>query len=193
VHGDDDDRRALRRIVNRRHARVPGAFDPEAQLWVAATLLRSAESSYARAFGRLTLAEREALRATFETIGTELQMPPGAWPASVAEFDAWWAARIAESHVSDNAKKVFAELCRPASAPRWLRVVLPIVWRVALAQLPARLRREFAPNWRRRDRFIAELFWVIVVPGYRMLPWHVRSWPMRRQLRALQRMIATAP
>jgi uncharacterized protein (DUF2236 family) len=120
-------------------------------------------------------------------------MPPGAWPASVAEFDAWWAARIAESHVSDNAKKVFAELCRPASAPRWLRVVLPIVWRVALAQLPARLRREFAPNWRRRDRFIAELFWVIVVPGYRMLPWHVRSWPMRRQLRALQRMIATAP
>src|SRR6187399_947011 len=41
------------RAVNRAHAPVPGAFDPDHQLWVAATLYAVGVRAYALLFGRM--------------------------------------------------------------------------------------------------------------------------------------------
>jgi uncharacterized protein (DUF2236 family) len=166
---------------------VPGAYDSGPQLWVAATLLWAGERSYERAFGRLNDSDREALRYTFATLGTELQLPADAWPASVDEFDAWWQSALADARVTDDARLAFARLRHPDVAPWWLRVALPLIWRVALELLPPRLRREFDPGWSRADRFVVELFWAVATPIYRILPRRMRTWPVRRQLRAFRR------
>ncbi|UQN14129.1 oxygenase MpaB family protein [Gulosibacter sp. ACHW.36C] len=187
VHGTDADRRIVRRHVNRRHAHVPGAYDSGPQLWVAATLLWAGERAYERAFGPLKDADREALRYTFATLGTELQLPADAWPASVDEFDAWWQLALADARVTDDARLAFARLRRPDVAPWWLRAALPLIWRVALELLSPRLRREFDPSWSRADRFMVELFWTVTTPIYRILPRRMRTWPVRRQLRAFRR------
>ncbi|WP_345957803.1 oxygenase MpaB family protein [Gulosibacter sediminis] len=187
VHGDDSDRIRMRRHVNRRHAHVPGAYDRDPQLWVAATLLWAGERSYERAFGLLRRDDREALRYTFATLGTELQLPAEAWPASVEAFDAWWQAALADARVTDDARLAFARLRHPDVAPWWLRAALPLIWRVALELLPSRLRREFEPAWSRADRFVVELFWAVATPIYRLLPRRMRTWPVRRQLRSLRR------
>ncbi len=187
VHGTDADRAQVRRHVNRRHASVPGAFDAGPQLWVAATLLRAGERGYERAFGPLGDDDREALRYTFSALGTELQLPADAWPASIVEFDAWWLGALADARVTDDARLAFARLRHPDAAPWWLRAVLPLIWCVSLAELPPRLRRDFDPGWSKRDRFVAELFWAVATPLYRALPRRARTWPTRRQLRALRR------
>lgn len=195
VHGTDRDRAIVRARVNRAHRVVRGetdgaaydAADPDLQRWVAATLYVAAREAHARAFGPASAAASQSLLDTFRAIGTELQMLPGAWPSTVIEFDQWWSAELASKQVGEDARAVFEQLRRPVAAPWLLRGIIPLVMRVSLAFLPNRLRRAFYPDWSKSDRFAAELFWVTVVPLYRVMPRGIRTALVGRQLRHVRR------
>ncbi|MEO8908061.1 MAG: oxygenase MpaB family protein, partial [Microbacteriaceae bacterium] len=90
VYGTDAEITAVRRRVNRAHASVIGgadaagpeysAYDPELQLWVAATLYDTAISLYERIFGTLDDETAELVYREYGALGTVLQVPPDAWP-----------------------------------------------------------------------------------------------------------------
>ena len=65
VLGTDEERQAIARMVNKAHVPVRSkdynAFDPDAQLWVAATLARNSEQMYERVFGPLSEESRERI------------------------------------------------------------------------------------------------------------------------------------
>ncbi|MGO1543189.1 MAG: oxygenase MpaB family protein [Gulosibacter sp.] len=194
VHGTDADRALVRDRVNFVHGFVRGdldgerydARDPDLQLWVAATLFVAARDTHARVFGRASHAAEESLLACFASIATELQVPDDRFPATTAEFERWWREELGTKTVGEDARAVFSRLRQPAGASLWLRALTPLVVRVSLSMLPARIRREFAPEWSKLDRFIVELWWAIVLPIYRILPRRVRTVLVTRQLRHLR-------
>ncbi|WP_156665624.1 oxygenase MpaB family protein, partial [Rhodococcus phenolicus] len=61
--GTEDEKKAIVRLVNKAHVPVRAesynAFDPELQLWVAATLYRNGLGMYERFFGKLSEADAE--------------------------------------------------------------------------------------------------------------------------------------
>lgn len=192
VHGTHHDRSLVRARVNGAHSRVRGetydATDPEAQRWVAATLYFAARQAHARTFGPSDEDSSQSLLDCFEMIGTELQVSSRDWPATVEDFNLWWAAEIGTKHVGEDARAVFQQLRRPTGAPPVLRLAIPMVMRISLAMIPKQLRVAFYPEWTKIDRFLVELFWTVAVPIYRMIPRRVRTSLVGRQLRHLRTM-----
>lgn len=217
VHGDAADRAFVRRQVAAAHAPVHGTFrdevaddddarasaavgtdanertrtydanDADAQRWVAATLYWTAREVLRCTFGRLSPSHDELLLRGFAPVGTALRMPAEAWPATVDDFDAWFATSVGRARVTAAARESHAKLLRASGAPRWLRAFVPLVNLLALGLLPSPVRRGFAPNWGRAHRFAFELAWVCIVVPYRCTPRAVRMLPVRVILARLRR------
>ena len=71
------------------------AFDPELQLWVAATLARTGETIREKVFGTMDPATRERVYRESWVLGTALQVTPAMWPPTRAEFEEYWQASVA--------------------------------------------------------------------------------------------------
>ncbi|GAA4177333.1 oxygenase MpaB family protein [Gryllotalpicola koreensis] len=191
VYGTDADRRAVRRTVNRAHGPVRGpgysAFDPELQLWVFATLYDSTVTVWEQLFGPLDAASAERLYADFGSTVGGLQMPTDLWPADRAAFAAYWADASAGLVVTDDTRRVAAQLLYPASAPRWMRALMPTARLATAGFLPAELRSAYGMPWSgiRSLRFDALL--AATRATYPRLPRRLRFWPrdvLLRELRA---------
>ncbi len=129
--GTDAERRAVAGMVDRRHAPVRSsgrysAFDPELQLWVAATLARTGETIRERVFGTMDPATRERVYRESWVLGTALQVTPAMWPPTRAEFEEYWQASVAllapDPAVQRYARRLLSSraaplLVRPTAAP----------------------------------------------------------------------------
>src|SRR4051812_782663 len=80
VLGTAEERAAFRRATTRSHAKVPGAFDPELQRWVAACIYRGFEESRTLVHGPMAGTAREEFYRQGSIFGAMLQMPPELWP-----------------------------------------------------------------------------------------------------------------
>ena len=98
--GTDEERRAFRRAVDKQHVQVRSderspvrynAFDRDLQLWVAACLAYGARDFYERLTGRTTTRRSRGLYRETSRLGTTLQVPEDRWPATLADFEAYWA------------------------------------------------------------------------------------------------------
>jgi uncharacterized protein (DUF2236 family) len=195
VYGSAEERAAVRRRVDRAHGPVhaaegePGysAFDPELQLWVAATLYDTAVQVYERVFGPLDGASADRVYAEYAVLGTALQVPDGAWPANRADFAEYWQRMLGGLHVSDAARRVSRDLLHPRAAPLWLTCLMPLARLATVGLLPESVRTGFGLRWRERDdRRLRRVFRVAgaVVPR---LPARLRTVLRDRELRALRR------
>jgi uncharacterized protein (DUF2236 family) len=164
------------RTVNRAHAPVPGAFDPEHQLWVAATLYAVGVRLHALLFGRMPAALADEVYARGAELGTALQLPPELWPADRAAFARYWKDAVARLDVTDEAREVADQLLHPAVAPSWLRGAMPLGRIVTAGLLPASVRDAYGlAHHPRRFRAAIRLLRVIV----RLTPRRVRALPSR--------------
>lgn len=185
-YGSEEDVRAVRRRVNRAHAPVRGqgysAFDPELQLWVAATITQSMLQLHEGAFGALSPDEADDLVHRSRLVGSALQMPEELWPRSRAAFDAYWEAELARLEVTPAARRVAHDLLDGGIAAWWLRPVGPYLRLITAGLLPARLREPFGFRWsgRQEARFARALRRTFAV--YRHLPAVVRTAPSRYYL-----------
>lgn len=190
----------VRRAVNRAHAPVraeavgstPGynAFDPELQLWVAATLYRTMTDLHERVFGPLPTAVAEEVYRSFTRTGLNLQVPPERWPPSLEAFGDYWDGMVATLHVTEATRAVAAQILYPRAVPLWLRAFLPDVRLVTAGLLPDPVRRQFGLPWdahrqRRFERWMRRLALV-----YPRLPLRLRQAPRDMYLRRLQRAAA---
>ncbi|SDE31801.1 Uncharacterized conserved protein, DUF2236 family [Rhodococcus tukisamuensis] len=194
VYGTEAERAAVVRMVNKAHAKVRAenynAFDPELQLWVAATLYESAVSLYERLFGRLDEANADALYREYAVLGTALQVPAGMWPRDRAAFAAYWKEELDRVEVDAQVRATSRDLFHPVKAPMLIRWNLPAYRWLTTGLLPAQLREKFELPWTARDqrrfeRVMTLLSWVYprIPAGVRHAPKTVYLWDMRRRLR----------
>lgn len=189
--GTDEDRRAIKRMVDRAHAPVRGpgysAFDPDLQLWVAATLYRGALDMHALFVGPAPSDAAESLYRQAWAFGRTLQVRDDQWPADVAAFDRWWQERRAGLSVDPEVRDYFQAVLRGGRTPWFLRGALPLQRFVTRGLLPPDLRAAFGLDWSMRDerrwqrfrRWAPRLYW--------WLPAWLRHLPAQRLLADFRR------
>jgi uncharacterized protein (DUF2236 family) len=174
--GDPIETASAARQVNRAHAPVPGAFDPEHQLWVAATLYGVGVRIHSLLFGRMRAKLADEVYERSAQLGTALQLPPEYWPRDRAAFAEYWKRTVAGLEVTEEAREVAHRLLYPAVAPLWLRLAMPLGRIVTAGLLPASLREAYGlPDRPRAFRAAIRLLRVLV----RLAPRRLRTLPSR--------------
>ncbi|KAK8090408.1 hypothetical protein PG997_005369 [Apiospora hydei] len=178
--GTPREKQQLADLITRVHADVRGtltegpdrgkeytALDPHLQLWVAATLYATAVDVYQRVFphGIADDAEHERIYAEYAVLACALQVPPGLWPQTRADFWAYWDRQ----------------------APWYLRLFLPAVRVVTAEWLPPRLRAEYGCK---RHRTVYKFMEKTVRAIYPALPTRFRTWPVRFYLSDMRKRMA---
>lgn len=163
------------------------AADPDAQLWVAATLYWAGEQVRRRLWGVLEAEDAERLYRGYAALATSLDVPASAWPADRAAFAAYWDAQVAALEVTDDARTVAADLFSGRGVPAPLRRLLPLARFVTAGMLPARVRTGLGWSWTGADSVREARLWSLTRALYRRLPAAVRGVVVRWALRGLPR------
>jgi uncharacterized protein (DUF2236 family) len=176
---------AIRR-VNAIHAAVRGrlpagsgytAGDPEALLWVHATLVDTALRIYARFVGRLSADEERAYLREAAIVAERLGVRPADLPMEVPELRAWMDEMMTSGRV--RVTPAARRIARTVLYPN--RLVPRVAWDAAhlisLAALPDPLRRQYGISWSgRRERGVERMAAVsrralpLVPPPLRFVP-----------------------
>jgi uncharacterized protein (DUF2236 family) len=157
VFGSRSRAEAAIRRVNAIHARVRGrrpddgstysAADPEALLWVHATLIDTALRVYGRFVAPLTEAEEQAYHEEAARVAIMLGVPADRLPERLADMRGWMAGMLSDGRVrvTPAAREIARTVLRP------LAVVPPIAWDAAhlisFSTLPPTLRRQYGIAW----------------------------------------------
>lgn len=148
VFGNADEVRDAARGVNAVHRGVTGpgyrARNPELLLWVHATLVDTALQCHRR-FVRALPPEREAeYYQDTKLVGRLLGVPESLLPHDLDAFNTYLDATVAQLEVSETARAIARELCRPA--PPFGPLIVP--WReITAGLLPPRLREAYGMSW----------------------------------------------
>ena len=163
------------------------AFDPQLQLWVAATLYESATRMHDLVYGPLADADAESVYREYGVLGTALQVPPGLWPADRRAFSAYWQRATADLATDATTRGVADQLLNSRTGPLWLRLAMPLARLVTTGLLSPEERALYALPWTpgRQRRFDVVLRMLRLV--YPRLPARLRHAPMRHYLRAGRR------
>lgn len=183
--GDSSGRRGAARQINDAHRTVRGegyrANDPALLLWVHATLIDSALDAYERFVAPLSAAEREAYYTETKPLGALLGLPASAYPATYADFAAWWQRMLDgdELRVDERARG----LCRAVLQPK-ISLLPRSLWRplVALTAglLPPPIREAYELPWGSRERRLSARL-TQVLRAARHLPAPLRCVPIAQR------------
>lgn len=199
VFAAPDEFAVVRRRVNRAHAPVKAdaegsapaynAYDPQLQLWVAATLYRTMVDLHERVFGALSAAEREGIYQEYIRLGANLQVPPSSWPADRAAFDRYWDEMIERLSVGDATRTLAGQILYPRNVPLWVRMLLPDARLVTAGLLPPGVRDQYGLPWddaraRRYERWMRRL-----ARWYPRVPPALRHAPRDAYLRRVHRLV----
>lgn len=191
---------AIRR-VNAIHAAINGrlpdsgepysARDPEALLWVHATLVDTALRVYGRFVAPLTPQDEQAYHVECGRVAELLGVPSGDLPGTIGELRAWMVDMVESGRVgvTSQARDIARTVLYPSRFPP--RPAWDAAHLVSMAVLPAALRRQYGIAWSpRRERGLER----IARASQRLMPWvpaPIRHVPQaraadRRVRRALQ-------
>jgi len=179
VFGDLDQAFAAARRVHQIHARV-AANDPDALLWVYATLVATAIEVYDLIVAPLSYGERDRYFQESKRFARLFGIPDRLLPRDVGEFFAYYAESLASPSISvvPAAREMASFLFTPrhsieAPALRWMKTM-------TAALLPERLRAEYGLGYTRLERhaFAASVF--TLRASYPRLPGTLRYLPAYR-------------
>jgi uncharacterized protein (DUF2236 family) len=160
VFGSGEEAAAAIRRVNAIHARVRGtisgdgapysAMDPEALLWVHATLVDTALRVYSRFVAPLAPSDEQAYHEECARVAELLGVPPGDVPRTIVELRAWMAQMVASGRVcvTPPARDIARTVLYPSSLP--FRLFWDAAHVISLSTLPAELRRQYGIRWSNR-------------------------------------------
>ncbi len=134
------------------------ADDPQLMLWVFATLIHASLSAYQRFEHPLTPDEQEGYYREMAVVAQLFGTPADVIPRSLGEFRAYFDAQIAGSTivVTPPAQEI-ADVILDAPLPALLRMFAPTHRLATAAQLPPRLRNEYALRWSPRHAFTLQV------------------------------------
>ncbi|WP_166984082.1 oxygenase MpaB family protein [Paramicrobacterium fandaimingii] len=162
------------------------ASDPDLQLWVAATLYRTAIGLHERVYGPLPDKTTEHIYREYAVLGAALGMPKSLWPTDRAAFDDYWSRALSALRVTPEARRVARDLLHPRIAPLWLKAAMPLARLVTAGLLDDTLRDAYGLPWSssRQRRFTA--FMTITRMLWPRLPRGIRHRPAIRYLRRVR-------
>ena len=180
VFGSRSEAEATLRRVNTVHAAVRGrradgmpyaALDPEALLWVHATLVDTALRVYDRFVAPLSAAEEQAYHDESARVALALGVPADDVPPTIGGLRDWMAAMISDGsvRVTPDAREIARTVLYPTRFPP--RIAWDAAHLVSLAMLPEPIRRGYGIRWsaaraRGIDRIAAATRAVLpLVPG----------------------------
>jgi uncharacterized protein (DUF2236 family) len=199
VFGSRSTAEATIRRVNAIHASIRGqmpdrrsaysALDPEALLWVHATLIDTALRVYGRFVAPLSAADEQAYHLESGRIALMLGVPPSLLPATIEELRHWMQGRMADGtiRVTPEARRIAGTVLYPI---RWVpRVAWDAAHLISLSTLPPALRRQYGIGWTAARERGVERIAGLVRGGLPFLPPLVRQAP---QARAADRRVSEA-
>ena len=195
VYGSPAQLQAVVRSVSRAHAPVRSAptdsrpsysaFDPQLQLWVAATLYDSAIDMFERIHGPLDDRSAEQIYQDYAVLGTALQVPRELWPADRAAFREYWSRQLDALSTDAATRRVAQALLHPAVGPIWLKAAMPAARLVTAGLLPPVVRQAFDLPWTPVRRRIFTGLMAVTRLVYPRLPRALRHLPRDRALRGV--------
>lgn len=191
VLGTAEERAAYRRATNASHARVPGAFDPELQLWVGACIYMGFEEAREHTYGPLAGAEREEFYRQGAIFGGMLQMPAALWPATREDFEEYWRDGLATASIDASVGEYLHRVIRLEYLGRRIPgPVLRLRTFLVTGYLPAELRAQMGLSWSAGQARRFAWFNRAVAFLVRRLPPGRRAWPFTRSIRHIRERIA---
>jgi uncharacterized protein (DUF2236 family) len=128
------------------HARVPGADDPDAQLWVHSTLVDTGLVMYERFVGRLEEDEREAFYDEMCLVAELFGVPPAVLPRTLDDFREY--QRTVQLRLTDDARAVARVVLSPP-APLALQPAIRALRPLTIGLLPPSIRELYGFRWSR--------------------------------------------
>jgi uncharacterized protein (DUF2236 family) len=185
VFGSDEDRAAFRQAVDVAHRQVISgpespvrynAFDRELQMWVAACLFVGLEDTYLLLRGEMTPAQAEQFYRSAWTLGTTLQVTEEQWPATRAEFDAYWDTACKQVVIDAPVRDYLADLINL----RMINPVLGLPFRPLLKFLTVGFlapvfREALGVKWSNGRQWRFERLFLLVAFVNRFLPVFIRQ------------------
>ncbi|MGA8255714.1 MAG: oxygenase MpaB family protein [Nocardioides sp.] len=195
VMGTDEEKKAISRMVNRMHSTVrsPGrysAYDPDLQLWVAATLAYNGEVLMAKVFAPGNEATKERCYRESWIFGTALQVTPEMWPQTRADFEAYWEESLTKLEPDPIVQAYCKELLTYHGGGLFIRLALPLQSLMTRGNIDARTREVLALPWSKRDQRLYDLFWKIFPPIYRLVPRALRHYDAHRIMKDMRKRLA---
>jgi uncharacterized protein (DUF2236 family) len=163
------------------------ATDPQALLWVAATLLNSTVLAYELCIRKLSSAEKEQFYQESKRFGQLFGIQKNLYPDAWQDFEIWMANTIESDliTVTPAAKDIVQGLLFGTWFTRFLA---PINYAVAAMSLPPKLVNEFGFKRSWWTNAIYKSLLALAKTAMRLLPQHYRSVPAARiNERRLQR------
>jgi uncharacterized protein (DUF2236 family) len=185
VLGTPDDRAAFRAAVDTSHRPVQSgpdspvrynAFDRDLQMWVAACLFVGLEDTYQLLRGEMTPEQAEQFYRSAWPLGTTLQVTEDQWPATRAEFDAYWETACGRVSIDDRVRKYLLDLINL----RMINFLLALPFRPLLKFLTAGFlapvfRDAMGLSWGRFRQNLFESLFLTVAFVNRFLPVFIRQ------------------
>ena len=187
--GDTEQVRRAAGFVDRAHAGVAGATDPDRQLWVAATLYRVGVDTHELLHGPLDDgARRRDLCGERRCSARRCRCPTERWPADRAAFEDYWRDAVAGLEVGDDARSVARDLLHPRRVPLWVRAGMPLGRTLTAGLLPASVRDAYGLPW--HPRAVPPGRCAVARLATRLAPRRLRELPSRAACR--RRLLASA-
>jgi uncharacterized protein (DUF2236 family) len=126
----------VRKRVAAAHAKVRGdaysAFDPDAQLWVMATLIQGSISMFRRFIGDLSAEQLDGFLNENRAFGEVFGLPPGCLPATWPDFESYWNEMTTGNLLGSDplCGEVARAVVRP-DGPWWLKIASPVIEELA--------------------------------------------------------------
>jgi len=191
--GTDEERREFRRAVDKQHVQVRSderspvrynAFDRDLQLWVAACLAYGARDFYEKLHGPHDDPEvAEWLYRETSRLGTTLQVPEDMWPATLADFDAYWADGLRKVSFDETLTTYLHDLLDLKQLPEHQRRRLARFHRwVNTGFLPPEFRDALGLTWTEADQAKFDRHCASVGRRNRQVPRAVRNFPFNAML-----------
>ena len=134
------------------------ALDPEALLWVHATLVDTALRVYGRFVAPLSAADEQAYHAESGRVALMLGVPDELLPPTIGELRGWMTDRLGDGtiRVTPEARRIAETVLYPL--PVMPRVAWDAAHLISLSTLPPGLRRQYGIGWSaRRERGVERI------------------------------------
>lgn len=129
------------------HARIPGALDPDAQLWVHATLVDTGLAMYETFVARLPERDREAFYDEMKIVAEVFGVPPAVLPQTLADFLDYEQEMLEHGLRVTAAARAVAETVLSPPGPAPVRAAVRALRLVTIGLLPEPLRRAYGLRW----------------------------------------------
>lgn len=183
--GTDAERAAYRDAVNVAHRQVRStdsspvkynAFDRDLQLWVAACLFVFYEDTFQLLRGKMTAEQAENFYQQARPLGTTLQVTEDQWPATRADFDAYWNATCQTLVLDDVVRDYLMRLINLKMINPVLRALFgPLLRFLTVGFLAPTFRELLRVEWSATEQRQFENLFLFVSFVNRFLPRFIRT------------------